>query len=309
MSHSTHTGRPTTTSRHLSRIVATPPPAPGFIGEGHTAVEVLPPHDVAHHDPFVLLMDDRLDIARRRRIGGPHPHAGLETVTLVLEGKAWDREEGELSAGEVAWMTAGRGVVHNEHVEAEGEVRILQLWIGLPTHARDAAPALQVLRAKDVPVRVEPGVVGRVYSGRSGDAQAPTKNLVPVTLVEFKLDPGRGVEQALPASYRGFLYVVEGSVSVGEGSEVVRQGSVGWFERATSDAASAVTLRAGGEGARVVLYAGEPHGEPIVQRGPFVAGTPAELARFYWRFQERKFEPLSEVVRARRATPSGTDQS
>ncbi len=303
MSDSTHTPLRTTTSRHLSRIVATPLPAPGFIGEGHTAVEVLPPHDVARHDPFVLLMDDRLDIARRRQIGGPHPHAGLETVTLVLEGKVWDRDEGELSAGEVAWMTAGRGIVHNEHVEAEGEVRILQLWIGLPSHVREAPPALQVLRSVDVPVRVEPGALARVYSGRSGALEAPTQNLVPVTLVEFKLDGGRSIEQELPASYRGFLYVVEGAITVGDDSETVAQGNVAWFERAQSGAASALVLRAGTEGARVVLYAGEPHGEPIVQRGPFVAGTPEGLAKFYWQFQERKFTPLSEVVRAERAAP------
>ena len=299
MSDSTHTPSLPTTSRHLSRIVATPPPAPGFIGEGHTAVEVLPPHDVARHDPFVLLMDDRLELGRRRRIGGPHPHAGLETVTLVLAGKLWDRDEGELAAGEVAWMTAGRGIIHNEHVEAEGEVRILQLWIGLPTSQREAAPALQVLRTNDVPLRHEPGVVARVYSGSSGGVRPPTKNLVPVTLVEFELEPGRRVEQALPASYRGFLYVVDGSVSVGD--ETAAQGSVAWFERAEHEAASGLVLSAGSAGARVVLYAGEPHGEAIVQRGPFVAGTLEGLAQFHWRFQERKFTPLSAVVKRERA--------
>jgi quercetin 2,3-dioxygenase len=301
MSDTSSTRSASPTTRRLSRVVATPPPAPGFIGEGHVAVEVLPPHDVSRHDPFVLLMDDRLDMPRRRQIGGPHPHAGLETVTLVLEGKVWDRDEGALSAGEIAWMTAGRGIVHNEHVEAEGEVRILQLWIGLPTRAREAAPALQVLAARDVPVRSEPGVVARVYSGRSGDVEAPTKNLVPVTLVEFKLDAGSRVEQRLPASYRGFLYVVDGSISVGDDSETVSKGSVAWFERAASDDASALAIAANGDGARVVLYAGEPHGEPIVQRGPFVAGTPDGLAKFFWRYQEGKFEALSDVVKGQRA--------
>jgi redox-sensitive bicupin YhaK (pirin superfamily) len=291
------TGTEPAATRRLSRVVQTPPAAPGFIGEGHTAVEVLPPHEVEKHDPFVLLMDDRLDLARRRQIGGPHPHAGLETVTLVLEGKVWDRHEGELARGEVAWMTAGRGIVHNEHVEAEGEVRILQLWVGLPSAEREAAPALQVLRAADVPVRSEPGVVARVYSGASGGLRAPTTNLVPVTLVEFSLAPDARVEQELPASYRGFLYVVDGSVTVG--GETLQDGGVGWFERA-QDGADALSISAGSAGARVVLYAGEPHGEPIVQRGPFVAGTPEGLARFYWRYQEGRFTPLSEVVKAQR---------
>ena len=105
------------TQRTLSVVVSPPPPGPGFIGEGHTAVEVLDPRALEQSDPFVLLMDDRLDIAQRRAIGGAHPHAGLETVTLILEGSLNDRDEGALGAGDAIWMTAGRGIIHNEHVE------------------------------------------------------------------------------------------------------------------------------------------------------------------------------------------------
>src|SRR6476659_6826363 len=90
-------------SRPITHVVVTPPPAPGFIGEGHTAVEVVTPSDLAASDPFVLLMDDRLDIAKKRQIGGAHPHAGLETVTLVLDGTLYDRDEGELGPGDVLW--------------------------------------------------------------------------------------------------------------------------------------------------------------------------------------------------------------
>src|SRR5579859_5351592 len=94
--------------RLISRIDTTPAPEPGFIGEGHTAVEVVRPTALAASDPFVLLMDDRLDIPVRRTIGGAHPHAGLETVTLILEGGLFDRDEGPMEAGDVVWMTAGR---------------------------------------------------------------------------------------------------------------------------------------------------------------------------------------------------------
>src|SRR5271154_2048357 len=116
-------------TRTLSRTDATPAPAPGFIGEGHTAVEVVRPSALAASDPFVLLMDDRLDMPTRRQIGGAHPHAGLETVTFVLEGTLHDRDEGPLAAGDLVWMTAGRGIIHNEAVEVSGRSRILQLWI------------------------------------------------------------------------------------------------------------------------------------------------------------------------------------
>jgi len=288
-------------ARRLSRVTTTPPPAPGFIGPGHTAVEVLDPQAFAASDPFVLLMDDRLDLPVRRQIGGPHPHAGLETVTLVLEGTVWDRHEGELTAGEVAWMTAGRGVVHNEHVEAEGHVRILQLWIGLPTRVREAAPALKVLRRDEVPIRREPGAVARVYAGRSGSVASSLSTLLPVTLVELVLEPGAHIEQEIPASYQGFLYMVSGELTVAGGPRALTPGDIGWFERVEPASAGEVTtmsLLAGNAGARVVLYAGEPHGEPLLQRGPFVAESVDGLARFARRYQAGGFKPLSEVVSA-----------
>src|SRR5216110_1628152 len=137
---------PLPASRRLSRVVSTPAPAPGFIGQGHTAVEVVAPKDLGATDPFVLLMDDRLEIARRRAIGGPHPHAGLETVTLVLEGTLHDRDEGALGAGDLVWMTAGRGIIHNEAVEASGRSRVLQLWIALPARLRETAPRFEIIR-------------------------------------------------------------------------------------------------------------------------------------------------------------------
>jgi redox-sensitive bicupin YhaK (pirin superfamily) len=101
----------TSLTRRISRTVTTPPPAPGFIGRGHTVVEVVTSERLGDSDPFVLLMDDRLDIPTRRQIGGAHPHAGLETVTLILEGSLFDRDEGEMRAGDAVWMTAGRGII------------------------------------------------------------------------------------------------------------------------------------------------------------------------------------------------------
>src|ERR1043165_412177 len=94
----------------IDRVVTTPPPKPGFIGEGHTAVMV-------ENDPFIALMDDRIDIAPGRRAGGAHPHAGFEIATFLVEGELRDRDEGTLRAGEVMWTTAGSGIVHNEDVE------------------------------------------------------------------------------------------------------------------------------------------------------------------------------------------------
>jgi quercetin 2,3-dioxygenase len=281
--------------RHLSRVYATPPPAPGFIGEGHSAVEVLAPTALAASDPFVLLMDDRLDITTRRQIGGAHPHAGLETVTLVLEGTLHDRDEGGLVAGDLVWMTAGRGIIHNEAVEAAGRSRILQLWIALPARDRELAPRFEIVRKDAAPVVRAEGVEARLYSGASGAMRSPTRNRVPVTLLDLRLAPGASFAQALPASYNGFVYVIEGSASIGDGA--LAAGDVGWL--APSDAA--VFAISGGErGARVVLYAGHPIGEPLVQHGPFVAGSRDEIAELHRHFRDGQFTSMSELAHRQR---------
>ena len=113
--------------RGISRVVNVPPAAPGFVGPGHLAALVVSPENFEMTDPFILLMDDHLDIGNRP-VGGPHPHAGFETVTLILDGAIYDRDKGgTLNAGEVQWMTAGSGVIHNEDVKTKGSVRLLQL--------------------------------------------------------------------------------------------------------------------------------------------------------------------------------------
>src|SRR3977135_3010477 len=115
--------------RRISRIHNVPQLAPGFVGPGHMAAPVISPEDFAVDDPFILLMDDHLDIGDRS-VGGPHPHAGFETVTLILEGAIYDADEGGvINTGEVQWMTAGRGIIHSENVLTRGKVRLLQLWL------------------------------------------------------------------------------------------------------------------------------------------------------------------------------------
>lgn len=282
-------------SRRIARKDITPPPEPGFIGEGHTAVEVVRPNALSFSDPFVLLMDDRLDITQRRQIGGAHPHAGLETVTLLLEGTLADRDEGELSAGDVIWMTAGRGIIHNEAVEAFGRSRILQLWIGLSARDREAAPRFEVVRREKAGRILGPGVEGRLYSGASGSLRSSTRNHVPVTMLDVTLEPGAAFEQDLPGSYSGFFYVIEGSVQVGD--ESVAKGEVGWL--APSDAHD-VAFVAGEQGGRLVLYAGEPIGEPLIQHGPFVAGAPHEIVEFHRRFRAGQFTSMSRLAQQQR---------
>lgn len=249
-------------NREIERVVTTAPPSPGFMGEGHTAVPVVEPNQFARTDPFILLMDDRIDLEPGQPAGAAHPHGGFETVTFVVEGELRDRDEGTLKTGDVLWMTA-------EYI------------------ARDSAA-----------VRTEPRVEARVYSGNSGGARATTHNFVPVTLVDLGLQPGARFEQELPDSYNGFIYVLDGDVSVGQRNTPVAVGQVGWLTgpEAGSGENRSLAIIAGGKGARLILYAGERQGIPIVQHGPFVGQSRNDIVRLSQLYMSGKMPRISELT-------------
>jgi redox-sensitive bicupin YhaK (pirin superfamily) len=286
-----------TVQRSIARVVTSPAPEPGFMGAGHTAVRVidLGGQGFAQTDPFIGLMDDRVE-RPGLPLGGAHPHAGFETVTFMLDGYVQDRDEGPLEAGDVLWMTAGSGVIHNEEVTSTGRVRLLQLWLALSKAERWAEPRFQRITRASVPVRREPGVELLLYSGRSGDVRSTTLNHVPVTLADVRLEPGATVAQELPASYNGFLVVLDGAVRVGANAVRVAADQVGWLDRASGGDDSVVELTADATGARVLLYAGEPTGDPVIVQGPFVGDTRQDNTRSYNRFLEGEFVRMSELT-------------
>ena len=286
--------------RGIGRLVTTAPPSPGFIGEGHTAVSVIDPKEFTRNDPFIVLMDDRIDLEPGREAGDAHPHGGFETVTFVVEGELRDRDEGTLRTGDVLWMTAGSGVIHNENVVPLGKSRILQLWLTLPQQNRWAAPRFEHVMRDAAPVRREPGVEARVYSGSSGSARATTHNYVPVTLIDLRLQPGARFVQELPDSYNGFLYVLDGAVSVGEERTRLTAGQVGWFALPLPNASGVTSARitGGDNGARVMLYAGERQGVPIVMHGPFVGESRDDIRRLSRLYVEEKMPRISELAEA-----------
>jgi len=277
-------------------VVTLPPPGPGFIGDGHTAIHAIDAREFAQNDPFIMLADDRLDLPRGRKAGGPHPHAGFEIVTFDVEGDARDRDEGLLRAGDMLWMTAGSGVVHNEDVEPLGKVRILQLWVKLPSASRWAAPRFRHVPREDAPVRREPGIEARVYSGASGLVQAPSHIVLPLTLVDIRLAPNAVFEQAVPSPYNGFLYPLEGELDVdGTVPQRISVGQIGWLEFGGSS--TTVRFSAGTDGARVMLYAGERQHVPIVTYGPFVGETRTDLVRMSDDYAQGRMPRVSELPR------------
>jgi quercetin 2,3-dioxygenase len=284
--------------RRISRIHNVPQLAPGFVGPGHLAAPVISPEDFALSDPFILLMDDHLDIGDRP-VGGPHPHAGFETVTLLLQGSVYDKDEGGLiKAGEVQWMTAGRGIIYGENVGAKGNVRLLQLWLTLPKADRWTEPGFQTIHTDAVPVRRENGAEVRIYSGSSGSLRSKTRNHVPVTITEITLQQQASIDQEIPSSYNGFVFTLRGSIQVGANATLLKAGQTGWLDRPKIDGASLLHVTAGEEGARLVLYAGQPQGDPIVSYGPFIGDSKQDIVRLYAEYQSGQFVSLSELVKA-----------
>ncbi|MET3709593.1 redox-sensitive bicupin YhaK (pirin superfamily) [Sphingomonas trueperi] len=292
---------PGSTQRQILRKSRAPAPVPGFAGPGHTVVEIVTSQRPEETDPFVLLMDDRLDFKPGQPVGDEHPHGGLETVTLVLEGSLEDPAEGSLEEGDLAWMTAGKGVIHNENVRATGRARILQLWIALPRALRQIEPAVELVPRRSLPIACEAGAEVRLYSGRSAGLTSPTRNRVPTTIADTHLQPGAQFGQTLPGGYRGLLYVISGALSAG--GMPLEAGEIGWID-STDANETELTLKAGDQAARVMLYAGQPLREPIVQRGPFVAGSADEIAAFYRAYRMGLFKRMSEVVPAQGAAPA-----
>ncbi|HYO21453.1 MAG TPA: pirin-like C-terminal cupin domain-containing protein, partial [Flavisolibacter sp.] len=256
--------------RKLIRINK-PQGEPGFLGRGHIARPVIT-GGFSNSDPFIMLMDDMLDKKDNEPVGGPHPHAGFETVSLLLEGEIGDGAH-KMKGGDFQIMTAGSGVVHTETIDKIAKLRLLQLWLNLPRRDRAAAPRVQDLPLEHVPVFSGNGVQIRLYSGSLAGISSPVKNYTPIIVADIAIEAGATTILQLPANYNSFLYVINGSVKVGEEEKLLEQDHVGWLDILGNAAESELQLTAGGEGARLVLYAAKPTGENIVSHGPFIADS------------------------------------
>lgn len=278
--------------RTIQRIT-TAPLHPGFLGPGHQAAAVIDGRDFPRTDPFIILMDDRLDLPGGEPVGGPHPHAGFETLTFVLQGDGHEWRTGNLEV-----MTAGKGIVHTEEMSEPTAMRIFQLWMALPPDQRWAEPRWQLLRTEDAPVYRAPGAEVRVYSGTSHGLTSPLQNHTPFTLLDIHLQPHTTLPIDLPADQNGFLYSVNGSVEAG--GRPITQDQAAWLDQPNSTGTSSITLHTGDHAARVLLYAGRPHGAPIVSHGPFIGDTQADIMRLYQEFRQGKMPHLNDLPEGRK---------
>lgn len=280
--------------RNVTKVYA-PHAQPGFLGKGHTARPVIAV-DFEQSDPFIMLMDDRLEKTDFNPVGGPHPHAGFETVTLVLAGEIGEGENG-LRSGDLEMMTAGSGIVHTETISKPASMHILQLWLNLPKHERQAQPRVQHLRAANVPYKVDDGVAVKVYSGAFAGLTSPLKNHTPLILAELKLNANTTIKANLPSDFSTFLYVIEGSAGVGADNKFITKDHVGWLNRTDAPAESEFQITAGAEGARLVLYAAQPQHHEIVSHGPFIADSMDDIRQLYSDYRSGRMGHIHDVAK------------
>lgn len=254
----------------------------------HTLAAIIEPGQWEKHDPFLGMAHDLM----RSGVFGVHPHRGIETVTYMIDGNLnhYDSKNGSgvLHPGDAQWMTAGKGVEHVEDAAPGELVNLLQLWVNIPAKYKMTPPRYQDLRKDKMPHKVENGVSTKVFSGSVNGLTAPTLNITPVTMVEFKTEAGSEVTPEIPGSFNGFLYILKGSGTFGSEQTPGKAGQVMWLGSGKNAEISNIQINAK-EDMHVMLYAGEPIGEPVVARGPFVMNTEEEIIQAFVDYRNGTF--------------------
>ena len=280
---------PVSSPRRIERLISGQPTSDGA---GVKLTRVLTNDLQQRLDPFLMLDAFGSDQADDYIAGFPdHPHRGFETVTYMIAGRMRHRDsagnEGLLENGGVQWMTAGRGVIHSELPEQEeGLMEGFQLWLNLPGARKMQAPWYRDFKAPELPrLRTAEGAEVTVIAGQSaGTAGAVQREVTEPLYLDIHLPAGAHFEQPLPASHNAFIYVYRGQVQLGGQTVPVQKMAI-----LANDAGSDGVRVQADQDSRLLLIAGRPLREPIVQYGPFVMNTKQEIYQAVSDFQSGQF--------------------
>ncbi|MCX4406022.1 pirin family protein [Streptomyces sp. NBC_01549] len=248
-------------------------------------------------DPFLLLSEDWFSSPGFEW----HPHRGVETVTLVVDGVLEHGDNaghvGALSAGDVQWMTAGRGIIHRELAFRNERAHTLQLWVNLPGEMKMVDTRYQDVLAARRPVIEGEGTRVDLVSGEAGGVRGPALNNWPISGAVITLEPNRRLDHLLPGRDRAFLHVLSGTVTIAGRS--VRAGQTAWSDPLPHAPASTIRLETGdgGEHSVVMVYSGEPIGQSVVMGGPFVMNSRAEIEQAFRDFHRGDFGRIPHQAR------------
>jgi hypothetical protein len=249
--------------------------------------------EVPRFDPFLLLDDFRSKKPEEYLAGFPwHPHRGIETISYVLRGSVEHGDSmgnrGVIGAGDVQWMTAGRGVIHQEMPKGDGNGAMegFQLWANLPARQKMMPPRYREVKGRDIPeVAVDGGASLRVISGRAGGVEGPVRDIViEPEVLDVTLPAGSTFSHRTKRGHTVVAYGIEGNGRFGGGNQGIGNGTLVLFEDGDS-----VEARAGDEPFRFLLVSGRPLGEPIAWHGPIVMNTQEELETAFEEYRQGTF--------------------
>jgi len=288
-------------SRRRQVVAVEEPPEGHWVGDGFPVRTMLTyDRDPAASSPFLLLdyaAPSEFPASAVRRGVGQHPHRGFETVTIAYQGDVEHRDSagnrGRIGPGDVQWMTAASGVLHEEFHGREfsrrgGVFEMAQVWVNLPAAHKMSKPRYQDLRNDAIPSVPLPGGGGtlRVIAGEALGARGPAKTFTPVDLWDLRLAPGGRADLEMPDGRTAILLVTRGPVQVNDAGPIPVEHLVRLGRRGT-----AFSVASEGEG-RVLVLGGEPIPEPVAGQGPFVMNTRSELLEAVRDFQAGRFGEL-----------------
>ena len=251
----------------------------------------------AEMSPFLLLdhaAPTKFRSASGRRGVGQHPHRGFETVTIVYQGEVEHRDStgsgGVIGPGDVQWMTAASGILHEEFHSKDfarqgGTIEMVQLWVNLPAKDKMAAPGYQTLLNQDIPVVPLADNAGqvRVIAGNYGGLAGPARTFSPINVWDMKLNAGHTTTLQVEEGHTLAVVMLHGAILV-NGEQIVRETQMVLLDRA----GDAITIEANNDVSLLVL-SGEPIDEPIVGYGPFVMNSEAEIQQAFRDFNSGQF--------------------
>jgi len=271
-----------------------------WVGNGFPVRSVFSYTDGLDLSPFLLL-----DYAAPYTFGpgddkrgvGAHPHKGFETVTVAYQGELEHRDSsgggGKIGAGDVQWMTAGKGIVHEEFHSKEfarkgGTLQMVQLWVNLLAKDKSAAPGYQTLLKGQIPSVALPEDAGtvRVIAGEFGGQKGPARTFTPINLWDLNLNAGKSAELPLPDGHTTTFLVLSGKVLV-NGEREAGEGDLAVFARA----GNGISVKAS-TNAKLLVMDGQPLGEPVVGHGPFVMNSRTEILKAFEEYQMGKMGEL-----------------
>ncbi|MDY0056633.1 MAG: pirin family protein [Methyloversatilis sp.] len=274
-------------------------PRQHWVGDGFPVRSLFSYDSMGRHVSPFLLLDyagpANFEPSDTPRGVGRHPHRGFETVTIVYDGEVAHQDStgagGVIGPGDVQWMTAGAGIIHEEFHSPDftrrgGPLEMVQLWVNLPARDKRAAPGYQHLAKTDIPVVELPDGAGhlRVIAGEYAGHSGPARTFTPINVWDLKLRAGADLELTVPEGHTLALVVLHGLIRA-NGSQPVREAQMALYHREGSSFSIAAEADA-----TVLLLAGEPIDEPIAGYGPFVMNTKDEIREAIDDFNSGRFE-------------------